>query len=278
MEDPTRLSIRCVEEVAELEALAAAFTAVWGLDPASGIASPDILRAVAHSGGYVAAAVDEAGTVVGGSMGFRGVYGGHPSLHSHVTGVIASWADAGVGRALKRHQRAWARDAALDCITWTFDPLVRRNAWFNLHVLGAEAVEYLIDFYGPLRDDINGDDATDRLLALWWVDGERAAHADLGSVTALDVDELPRPAALLAIDGDDQPVAQETTGADTLLVALPADIVDIRRRDRQLADRWRFAARDALAGSLAAGWSIGGMTAAREYVLHRSSSNERVEP
>ena len=58
---------------------------------------------------------------------------------------------------------------------------MRRNAWFNIHVLGAEVHEYLVDFYGPIDDAINAGDESDRLLVAWAVrrwartDGRRAA-------------------------------------------------------------------------------------------------------
>ena len=56
-----------------------------------------------------------------------------------------------VGFALKQHQRAWALQRGLSRITWTFDPLVRRNAYFNLVKLGATAVAFHRDFYGSMR-------------------------------------------------------------------------------------------------------------------------------
>ena len=70
---------------------------------------------------------------------------------------------------MKLHQRSWAAERDLAWITWTFDPLVRRNAWFNLGVLGAEVHEYLVDFYGPIDDSINAGDESDRLLVAWAV-------------------------------------------------------------------------------------------------------------
>ena len=76
-------------------------------------------------------------------------------------------ARTGLGRAMKLHQRAWAADHGLAWVTWTFDPLVRRNAWFNLDVLGAQVHEYLVDFYGPIDDAINAGDESDRLLVAW---------------------------------------------------------------------------------------------------------------
>ena len=63
--------------------------------------------------------------------------------------------------------------AGMAKIVWTFDPLVRRNAMFNLARLGARATRYEVDFYGPVRDAINGEDETDRLVVEWATSGRR---------------------------------------------------------------------------------------------------------
>ena len=83
----------------------------------------------------------------------------------------------GVGYALKLHQRAWALHEDVRTITWTSDPLIRRNAWFNLNKLGASVVEYLPEFYGAMRDGINAGDLTDRCLVRWDLLGEGAMAA-----------------------------------------------------------------------------------------------------
>ncbi|NBO68117.1 MAG: GNAT family N-acetyltransferase, partial [Actinobacteria bacterium] len=85
-------------------------------------------------------------------------------LHSHVTGVVEGAANSGVGRALKQNQWAWAKRNGFSVISWTFDPLVRRNAHFNLVTLGAKVVGYYRDFYGELDDLFNSGDSTDRLI------------------------------------------------------------------------------------------------------------------
>ena len=51
-------------------------------------------------------------------------------------------------------------------MSWTFDPLLRRNAWFNISRLGAVGTEYLVDFYGEVADGVN-DPETDRLAVSW---------------------------------------------------------------------------------------------------------------
>lgn len=276
--DGTRIHV--VHDMAGLERVADVFAQVWGLSSTSSVASPDMLRAISHAGGYVAAAVDPTGRTVAASMGFRGVHADRPSLHSHVTGVLPSHAHRGLGRELKQHQRAWARSAGIDCITWTFDPLVRRNAWFNLQVLGVEVEQYLVDFYGPLGDDINGDDETDRLLAVWWIGSDRAVAAATGNLPA----PTARPGVgivhLVAVGDDGSPVvardvdpsqtdALTAAVPDALTITVPDDIVSIRRHSPELADRWRKAVRSALGGAMDDDWVVDGMSDDGRYVLRR---------
>ena len=52
-------------------------------------------------------------------------------------------------------------------ITWTYDPLILRNAWFNASKLGAFPREYLIDFYGEMPDAVNAGQGSDRLVVGW---------------------------------------------------------------------------------------------------------------
>lgn len=78
----------------------------------------------------------QSGVLVGGSVGFFGAPLG-VDLHSHMAGVSAVGRGRNVGYALKFHQRGWASERGIEQITWTFDPLVARNAYFDLGKLGA---------------------------------------------------------------------------------------------------------------------------------------------
>jgi predicted GNAT superfamily acetyltransferase len=193
---------------------------------------------------------------------------GTDHLHSHITGVDQTAQAKGVGFALKQHQRGWTLRRGLTRVCWTFDPLVRRNAHFNLTKLGATATEYLPDFYGPLTDGINAGDASDRLYVDWRLDSERAIAAARGE---------PRP---LASDGarvlldcvGDEPVAgaldgSVADGGGPLLVAVPPDIEGLRSRDPASGARWRAAVRQALTTAFTQGYRISGMTADGRYLL-----------
>jgi predicted GNAT superfamily acetyltransferase len=220
--------IRAPVGVADLQRLAAVFDEIWGTN--CPVVRVELLRAVQHADGYLVLA-EQDGHVVGGSFGFLGRHRGAPALHSHITGLLPRVRHTGLGRAVKLHQRAWAADRSLAWIVWTFDPLVRRNAWFNLAVLGARVDEYLVDFYGPIEDAVNAGDETDRLLVAW------------------DVSEDPsRP---------HEP--------HQIAVPTPEDIVTLRRSDPAAAAAWRQRVRAELAGRLATGARVVGFTPTGEY-------------
>lgn len=272
------LDVRLLHAIGDMEQLLEVFGRVWGLPTGQGFVSADVLKAMEHAGCYVAAAYDD-GEMVGGSMGFRGVHRGAPSLHSHVTGVVPGRQHAGLGRAVKQHQRMWAMSHGIRFVTWTFDPLVRRNAWFNLQRLGVTCDEYLVDFYGPLRDEINGNDETDRLLAVWEVAGSRAIAAADHELTALSSDDLVDAGAqrLLVVDAQGAPAVSDVSpsAGRTLLVAVPDDIVPIRRADAGrppadgLAHAWRRAVRATLGHAVQSGYVVTDLTADGSYVLRR---------
>jgi predicted GNAT superfamily acetyltransferase len=228
------LEIRTLDSAAEMASIVTVFQQVWGsVTPIVGV---ELLRAIAHSGGYVAGAFDS-GNIVGASFGFLARHRGGEALHSHVTGILPGVQHGGVGRAMKTHQREWAARRDIPWITWTFDPLVRRNAWFNIEVLEAHISEYLVNFYGPMSDSINAQDETDRLVVAWPTD-----------------ETTPRPAP--------------ATGSTPIEIATPDDIVVLRRTDPTEAMRWRYQVREQLEPLLAGGGAVTGFTRDGAYVVH----------
>lgn len=264
-----------VHEIDELVELNRVIDTVWHRE--GDAVAMEMLRALAHSGNCILAA--RSGTeMVGATVSFRGVHQGRPTLHSHITGIVPGSQLRGVGLALKLRQRAWALANAIESVTWTFDPLVARNAHFNLTKLGAEAGEYLVDFYGTLHDDPNGGDATDRLLAVWRLASPRVARALSGRTPAPPVEFLLREGAPVVLDmgaGGDPLLAGLAAWAGTIaarpdraLARIPDDILAVRSRDRRQADAWRGALREVMTtlfaqglrpvGAFAPGWYVFG--------------------
>jgi predicted GNAT superfamily acetyltransferase len=152
-------------------------------------------------------------------------------------------------------------------VRWTYDPLVRRNAYFNLGKLGGRVVHYLPEFYGTMVDGINSGDLSDRLLLVWRLDAPEAVAAAHG--TPVDVD-VSGTAKLLDRAADGTPVrVPDATGvpAPRLLVAVPTDVEDLRRHDPAAATAWRLAVREVMAGRLAAGWRVAGFSRDGFYLL-----------
>jgi predicted GNAT superfamily acetyltransferase len=178
-----------------------------------------------------------------------------------------------VGFALKVHQRAWSLLRGVAAIEWTFDPLVRRNAYFNIVKLAALPDEYLDNFYGDMHDAINGDDDSDRILVRWQLDSPAVIAACVGSSRIVDVQtERARGAEVaLSAGGDGRPEIGRTD-AETLLVAVPPDIESMRANDPAAAKHWRVAVRESLGTLLVSGARVTGFDRTGWYIVQRGLS------
>ena len=107
--------------------------------------------------------------------------------------MLPTYAGRAVGTAIKLHQRDWALAHGGTAITWTYDPLVARNAHFNLNRLGARPERYLLDVYGELRDDLNRGDPSDRLLVRWSLKTTRSGLGTAGGPVGRDA--MTRPSS-----------------------------------------------------------------------------------
>ncbi|MEU6995989.1 GNAT family N-acetyltransferase [Streptomyces sp. NPDC046465] len=253
----SRLDIRALHTVEEFETVSHLYAGIWGTEPSTAPVSAEVMRALAHAGNYVAGAYED-GRLTGASVAFFGEPAG-ATLHSHITGAVMG---RGIGLALKLHQRQWAMDRGLKRITWTYDPLIRRNAHFNLTKLGARPEEYLESFYGAMDDAINGGDESDRVLAAW----------DLSApppVSGNAYTPLPADAAHAVRDDRGRPELR-STDAEFILIDLPDDIEALRRTDAAAARAWRVAVRQTLGGLLAEGARVVGFHDRRSYVVRRA--------
>ncbi|WP_344818872.1 GNAT family N-acetyltransferase [Microbacterium soli] len=193
------------------------------------------LRALQQSGNYVVGLFDgEDGDerMVGASIAFFGVPG-QRTMHSHITALLPEYRGRGWGRELKEHQRQWAFSREVGRITWTFDPLVARNAHFFLTVLGARVLGYTINRYGIFGGGDAGDQS-DRLDVEW---------------TLADIAKSPASESVVAT------------------VGIPSDIEAMRTSDPAAAHEWRLRLRGELEGHLGKGLRIAGFDVDRGYLL-----------
>lgn len=243
------VTVRELDTPAACEAGADLLREVWRSTEAP--VPSNLLRTVQHIGGYVFGAYDDSGSLLAASMGMLGSEG----LHSHITGVVPAGQRRGLGFALKQHQRSWALERGITTITWTCDPLVRRNVAFNLRSLGAHVVRYLPDHYGAMPDAVNQGDESDRLELHWDLLSDRAVAATEGRLAPVSADGLTYAVR------DEHGSPQVGPASGSRLVQLPADIEALRLADPAAGRAWRQAVRDAVLPALSEGAQIGGITA-----------------
>ncbi|GAA3923025.1 GNAT family N-acetyltransferase [Microbacterium invictum] len=221
-ETPEGIEIRSLTTVEAIFEGSRVLAQVWGGDD-SGM-PPNLLRALAYSGNYVVGLYD-GDRMIGASAAFFAPPA-ERSMHSHITGILPEYQARGLGRVLKQHQREWAFAREVGHITWTFDPLVARNAHFNLLVLGTRVTDYLVDHYGPMTDGVNRGDQSDRLLVSWALAAPRTGNPpDLEVVAS---------------------------------VPLPRDIERLRIEEPAEAERWRVQVRGQFRELFGRGLTVGG--------------------
>jgi predicted GNAT superfamily acetyltransferase len=271
------VQVREIAELGDLDAVYRLYDRIWRPDPKNPPVTTELLRALTKAGNYVSGAFDGA-ELLGACVGFFSAPAG-TAMHSHVAGVSRMALGRSIGFALKLHQRAWAMQRGVTHIGWTFDPLVSRNAYFNLVKLGAAAIEYLPNFYGGMNDGINGDGETDRLLVRWDLSSAGVVAASVGKISPADArTELERGAVIaLARSDEGGPVAGELAG-DTALVAVPHDVEALRHADPDCAQQWRFAVRDVLAAEMADGGCVAGFDKSGWYVVRRHAAGQEASP
>src|SRR5215467_28231 len=240
-----------LDTVEGLRGAADLFARIWEI-PAVPPMPHDVLRSLVHAGGRVHAAFRD-GRLVGAAVAVFSAPA-DAACYSLIAGVSPGAESRGIGLALKLAQRAWALRAGTSRMRWTFDPLLRRNAWFNLARLGAVGTEYLVDFYGEITDGVN-DPETDRLAVTWNLRAPLPASTARARVpgspgpagqsmpgspgpAGQSMPGSPGPAggteppAILVAGPGDEPVAEAVPEASTRRRCwIPGDIIAIRRTD-----------------------------------------------
>jgi predicted GNAT superfamily acetyltransferase len=199
--------------------------------------TPNLLQAMVHSGSYLSGAFID-NKIVGAAFAFPATNSGL-HLHSHMTAVLDEYRDKGVGYVLKIDQWNWAKKHKYSHLSWTFDPLVRRNAKLNIVKLGVDISSYYPNFYGAMPDTLNAGDESDRLMVSW--------STDIDEPKARELITHPKP--------------------DDILIEIPEDIVSIRSKDQSESMKWRSLVRKQFLAAFEKNWKVIGFSANNEYVL-----------
>jgi predicted GNAT superfamily acetyltransferase len=212
------------------------FDETWAMDAGTEI-TPNLLQAMVHSGSYLSGAFVE-NKIVGAAFAFPATNGGL-HLHSHMTAVLDEYRDKGVGYALKIDQWSWAKRNNYSALSWTFDPLVRRNTKLNVVKLGVDISAYYPNFYGEMPDALNAGDESDRLMVSW--------STAIDAPKARELITHPKP-------GD-------------ILIEIPEDIVAIRSKDQSESMKWRRLVREQFLTAFEKNGKVVGFSTNNEYVV-----------
>ncbi|GMA15949.1 acyl-CoA acyltransferase [Deinococcus metallilatus] len=252
--------IRAVTDPWDMRALEDVQVQAWGYTDRE-VLPATMFRIGAHTGAIVLGAYPAEGASplpFGLAYGFPALRDGQVWHHSHLLALHPDWRGSGAAVALKLAQRERALAQGLTRMTWTFDPLVTRNARLNLGKLGARAVSYHPDWYALGTDRATAFPA-DRLMIEWDLTRphtERPAPPPEGQ-RALEAEDGFPGTPHLNLDGErllaEVPVQMDTLPAATRLA-------------------WRYALREVLGTYLGRGYAVTDL--AREggrafYVLTR---------
>jgi chorismate synthase len=199
-----------------------------------------ILRVSQKIGGISAGAFAPDGQLLGFVFGMTGVQHGTLVHWSDMLAVREGARGHHLGDHLKQYQRDRVRELGVVTMLWTFDPLVARNAHFNINRLGARPTEYVTDMYGAnTGSSLHGTLPTDRFIAAWDLTREWAPPPNAGRGCADDA-QIP---LLHPLDAGDAASYVARSDAISVRVQVPVDFSAVQKESRELALQWRLGAR-----------------------------------
>jgi predicted GNAT superfamily acetyltransferase len=173
------IQVRKITEISDLREAVRLQKEIWGFEDLELL--PVRMFVVANRVGGQTMAAFDGDKMVGFLISVPGVKtDGTHYLHSNMMGVLAEYRNLGVGRQLKLAQREEALSRGIDMIEWTFDPLELKNAFFNMQRLGAIVERYVLNQYGVTTSALHGGLPTDRCIATWNLNSERARRVVAG--------------------------------------------------------------------------------------------------
>lgn len=263
---------------------------IWGEDFTE-LAPASLQKVAQRLGGVASGAFDSEEGLVGFVFGLTGLEDGRPVHWSHMLAVRRDFRDRGLGRRLKEHQRELLLEEGVDTVYWTFDPLVARNAHFNLNRLGVRVEDYVPQMYGETASRLHEGLGTDRFLVAWDLESyrpsgtNRAREAAPGASGPAPSSQEDADPSGPAPDGVPAHAAPPSGGSGegpasappVVRVEIPSDIHAVREEDPDAAAEWRERTRDAFLSRLDGGYRVIGFVPGPDrafYVLAR----EDIEP
>lgn len=242
-----QIDIRQLTTVAELQHIPDLERNVWDMAP---IPIHQTFTA-STNGGIILGAFKE-DEMIGFLYSFPGFDGKQIYLCSHMLGILPEYQIKGLGKKMKLKQAELAKQHGYTLITWTFDPLESKNAYLNIHKLGAVGASYSPDHYGDLQDGLNNGLPTDRITIKWHLLDDQSIQQEQATLKRdhilLDVNEQLHPTITKPFS------KKELEKESKWFIAIPQDFQTIKKENMTLAKDWRYKTRDIMQTLFALGF------------------------
>jgi len=246
--EPADVRIRPVTTLTEFRACVDLQAEVWGPQYTDSVPA-SLLQVATYVGGVVLGAFSASDELVGFLFGLTGIDDGEIVHWSHLLGVRDAARNLGVGRLLKEAQRTELANRGVKRMSWTFDPLVAKNAYLNLNRLGARVVEYVPNMYGTTTSPLHYGIATDRLV----VSVDTHATAPTHDAPEPTPDRQP----VMSLEAQDGDLTLDVSAPPTALwIEIPSDIRQVIEQAPSAAGAWRLAVREHFQWALARGYEV----------------------
>ncbi len=252
---PDRIEYRPVRNSDEYAACVDLQRLTWGSGFAE-VVPQSVFALLQKISGVVLGAFTPSKEIIGFALSFPGLLDGEWVQWSDMLAVHPNFRDQNIGFNLKTAQRQESLAIGCKTIVWTFDPLESRNAYLNLRKLGVTASQYFPDFYGTVQGTLLGGLATDRLLAVW--DLPAPPRKSLLDIEWQDFHNtfLPLCGLLRDVPADTpSPPVLDLKGPH-VMIEIPPDLQDLKKRDMQTARSWRTSTRLVFQHYLKVGFKI----------------------
>lgn len=250
----SKITVQSITKASEYEELEAIQLSVWGMTEREVIPGR-FMHALQHNGASLLGAYDNdkligfvlgvISTVEGMNERIDQIAAARLQLYSAIMAVQPEYQQHGVGYQLKMAQRDFALQVGIRLITWTYDPLQSRNAWFNFGKLGVICNHYFRNFHGEMSG-LNAGMPSDRFEVQWWITSNRVKSRTAGRRRPLSLDALVGGGAALVnettINENGLPVPPnnfDNSANRMVLVEIPSDFTALKSSDVPLAQRWR---------------------------------------
>ncbi|MEQ8674430.1 MAG: hypothetical protein RLP44_06715 [Aggregatilineales bacterium] len=261
----SEIVIKPLRQLAEMYDAVTLQQVYWGTDVES-VVPAHMLFSIASYGGQVLVAMDGE-RMVGVLIGLLGadndaLDGSLKTLFiaSKRMVVLPEYRSQGIGYALKLAQREQAIKQGLELVSWTFDPLLSRNAHLNLRKLGAICPKYIVNLYGD-SGNLSTLGSSDRFAVEWWIKtadvetrvsghGEKPILASLFASGAVIVNPTTQATFAQPAETLEQP------DGNAVLVEIPPEFPDIINGDERLARAWREHTRGIFQELMAQGYVV----------------------